>query len=73
MRAANLLTEAEAATKWCAPGRLISLTDAEARAYALNPQDGTELSGRLHCIASECMLWEWSSISDKGYCGFKRR
>lgn len=75
-----IVTEAEAETKWCAPNRVVATQtsfDSETGGYTsevINPQDGAAVTGRVHCIASECMLWQWFDARDgedpRGFCGF---
>lgn len=61
-----LTTEAEAETKWCSPGQVV--TDGTDIFSSQDPTTG--LSARLLCIASDCMSWRWAdSAQTKGYCG----
>lgn len=62
-------TEEQAKTKWCPEARLASsgsVTGASAGG------GNSTLSGRVRCIASECMHWRWNG-EGRGYCGLSGR
>lgn len=78
-----LMTETEAATKWCPMARqmlVMNLKDAKivgARQSALGPvanrwPEGNGFGG-TRCIGSGCAMWQWASVSvngdQSGYCG----
>ena len=77
----NMMTEAEAKTKWCPMVRTQPFIGAEKDCWATTNRGWggsldvvTPLGTK--CLASDCMLWQWdNAITDgprKGRCGLSR-
>lgn len=78
------MTEKEAKTKWCPFVRAGAGDEAGLNRY--RDMDRDAISAVSCCIASECMAWQWSSLSPlaaakqgkprssaSGYCGLASR
>lgn len=78
-----LLTEKDAAGKWCPHARYSATNEPAANRWAMVADEPKELHSNpppCRCIASACMQWRWAPHPDGrgawppvGYCGLAGR
>ena len=60
MALSNVMTEAEAAGKWCPLARVPGYSPCQTGIAGLNSYgDGSPLPAASLCIGSRCMFWQW--------------
>ena len=75
------MTLEEAKKKWCPMARVVEVNADEGALYGPFNRYHTSVSSHLaspdcqqaRCLADDCMMWRWTLLPVKGYCGLAGR
>lgn len=59
-----MITEEQARQKWCPMAR----ASCYGSPFGINRDQGGKPDVDTNCVASDCMMWRWFSLTH-GYCG----